>query len=109
MLTEVRSAPLRGFITDLEFARIENPTISMPERTVTTNVGAQNKYDDRGRVQSITEPTTRTRTTFESTVTVKQGVKITVSHLYVEAFLLHRDHLIGNCSIHGPECFITSR
>jgi hypothetical protein len=48
MLTEAQNVLLRGFITDLEFARLESPTVSMPQRTVTINVGAQNKYDDRG-------------------------------------------------------------
>ena len=87
MLTEAQSAPLRGFITDLEFARIESPTLLKPQRTVAINVGTQNKYDDQGHVHSRTEPTTRTHTTFESTVTVKRGAGMTVSYFYAEAFL----------------------
>jgi hypothetical protein len=91
MLTEAQNAPLRGFITDLGFARIEieSLTPSKPQRTVTINVGAQNKYDDQGHVHSRSEPTTRTHTTFQSTVTVKRGAGITVSYFYAEAFLSH--------------------
>lgn len=86
MLTETQNVLLRGFITDLEFARLESPTVSMPQRTVTINVGAQNKYDDRGHVHSRTEPTTRTHIHFQSTVTVKRGAGMTVSYLDAEAF-----------------------
>ncbi len=55
MLTKSQNNPLRGFITDMEFARIESPTFSKPQRTVTIDVGPQNKYDDRGHVHSRTE------------------------------------------------------
>ena len=86
MLTEAQNVLLQGFITDLEFARLENPTVSKPQRTVTINVGAQKKYDDRGHVHSRTEPTTRTHTHFQSTVTVKRGAGTTVSYLDAEPF-----------------------
>ena len=71
MLTEAQSALLGGFITYLEFARIESLTLSKPQRTAPINVGAQNKYDDQGHVHIRTEPTTRTQTPFQSIVTVK--------------------------------------
>jgi hypothetical protein len=87
MLTEAQNAPLRGFITDLEFARIESPTLLKPQRTVTINVGAQNICNDRGYVHSRTEPTTRTHTTFQSTVTVKRGAGMTVSYFDVNLFI----------------------
>ena len=79
MLTESQNAQLRGFITDLEFARMESPTLSMPQRTATIDIGPQNKYDDRGHVHSRTEPMTHTHTTFQKTVTVKRGAGMTVS------------------------------
>jgi len=83
MLTEAQNVLLRGFITDLEFARLESPTVSKPQRTVTINVGAQNKYDDRGHVHSRTEPTTHIH--FQLTVTVKRA-GMTVSYIAAEAF-----------------------
>jgi len=86
MLTEAQNILLRGFITDLEFARLENPTVSKPQRTATINVGAPNKYDDRGHAHCRTEPTTRTHIHFQSTVTVKRGAGMTVSHLDAKAF-----------------------
>jgi len=86
MLTEAQNVLLRGFITDLEFARLESPTVSKPQRTVTINVGAQNKYDDRGHVHSRTESTTGTHIHFQSTV--KRGAGMTVSYLAAEAFII---------------------
>ena len=73
LLTNTQDSPLRGFITDLEFARVASSTIS-------NTIGPQNKYNDRGRFLSVTEPTTRTDTTFESTVTVKRGAGMTVNY-----------------------------
>lgn len=91
MLTEDQNVLLRGFITDLEFARleVESATVSKPQRTVTINVGAQNKYDDQGHVRSRTEPTTRTHINLQSTVTVKRGAGMTVSYLDVKDSSLH--------------------
>ncbi|KIL53879.1 hypothetical protein M378DRAFT_201229, partial [Amanita muscaria Koide BX008] len=77
LLTKTQNTPLRGFLTDLEFARIASSTLSKPRVIVTSVIGPQNRYDDRGRVVSKTEPTTRTHTTFESTVTVKRGAGMT--------------------------------
>jgi hypothetical protein len=88
MLTEAQTAPLRGFITDLEFASIESLTFSKPQRTVTINVGAKNKYEDQEHVYSRTEPMTSMLPTFQSTVTVKRGAGITVSYLFYRSFLL---------------------
>ena len=79
LLTNTQDGPLRGFITDLEFARVASSTITT-RVTVISTVGPQNKYNDRGRFLSVTEPTTRTDTTFESTVTVKRGAGMTVSY-----------------------------
>ena len=87
LLSKNQNAQLRGFITDLEFARIEASTLSKPRVIVKSNIGPQNNYDDRGRVLSRTEPTNRTHTTFESTVTVNRGSGMTVSYLKSEAFL----------------------
>ena len=87
LLTKTQNTSLRGFITDLEFARIEASALSKPLVIVKSNIGPQNNYDDRGRVLSRTEPTTRTHTTFESTVTVKRCAGMTVSYLKSEAFL----------------------
>jgi len=89
MLTEDQNVLPRGFITDLEFARLESATIPKPQRTVTINVGAQNKYDDWGHVCSRTEPTTRTHINFQSTVTVKRGAGMTVSYLDAKDSSLH--------------------
>jgi hypothetical protein len=86
MLTKAQNIPLKGFITDLEFARLDSPTVSLPQRTVTINVGAQSKYNDRGHAHSRTQPTTRTHIHFQSTVTVKRGAGMTVSYLDAEAF-----------------------
>ena len=87
LLTKTQNTSLRGFITDLEFARIEASTLSKPRVIVKSNIGPQNNYDDQGRVLSRTEPTTRTHTMFESTVTVKRGAGMTVSYLKSKAFL----------------------
>ena len=79
LLTKTQNTSLRGFIFDLEFACIEASTLSNPRVIVKNNIGPQNNYDDRGRVLYRTEPTTRTHTTFESTITVKRGAGMTVS------------------------------
>ena len=79
LLTNTQDGPLRGFITDLEFARVASSTITT-RVTVKSTVGPQNKYNDRGRFLSVTEPTTRTHTIFESTVTVKRGAGKTVNY-----------------------------
>ncbi|KAF8971192.1 hypothetical protein BDZ97DRAFT_1914201 [Flammula alnicola] len=77
LLTKTENPTLRGFITDLEFARIDSPTLSKPQVTTTNTVGPVNRYGDRGNVLFRTQPTTRTHITFESTVTVKRGAGIT--------------------------------
>ncbi|KIM76113.1 hypothetical protein PILCRDRAFT_13018 [Piloderma croceum F 1598] len=46
LLTKNQNAPLQGFITNLEFAHIANSTISKPRVTITSTIGAQNRYDD---------------------------------------------------------------
>ena len=89
LLTNTQDGPLRGFITDLEFARVASSTITTRRVTVKSTVGPQNKYNDRGRFLSVTEPTTRTHTTFESTLTVKRGAEMTVNDFDKESFLPH--------------------
>jgi len=78
LLTTTQNVPFRGFITDLEFARLASSTLSKLRVTVTSAIGPQNRYDDRGHLLSRTQPTTPTHTTFESTVTVKRGAGMTV-------------------------------
>ena len=79
---KTQHAPFRRFITNLEFAHIASSTLSKPRVTLTSVIGSQNRYDDQGHVFSRTQPTTCTHTTFESTVTVKQGVGMTVNNLH---------------------------
>jgi hypothetical protein len=81
LLTRTHNAPFRGFITDMEFARIASSTLSKPRVTITRAIGPQNRDDDQGHMLSRTQPTTRTHTTFESTVTVKRGAGMTVNNL----------------------------
>ena len=87
LLTRTQNAPVHSFITNLEFARIAGSTLSKPRVTVTSAIGPQNRYDDRGHVLSRAQPTTRTHTTFESTVTVKRGAGMTVNYLNKNYFL----------------------
>jgi serine/threonine protein kinase len=54
LLTKTQNALLRGFITDLEFARIASSTVSKSRVTITSTIGPQNRYDDRGRLLSRT-------------------------------------------------------
>ncbi|KAF8966884.1 hypothetical protein BDZ97DRAFT_2057176 [Flammula alnicola] len=77
LLTEDQTAPFRGFITDLEFARIDGSTLSKRKVEVTSTISPQNKYNDQGSVLSITETATRTHTAFESTASVKRGAGMT--------------------------------
>lgn len=77
LLTANQSSPLRGFITDLEFARVESSTLKKGEVTRTTVISPQNRYNDQGRLISRTQATTRTHVTFESIVTVKRGAGMT--------------------------------
>jgi len=110
LLTKTENRLLRGFITDLEFARIENPTFSKPQVTVTRNIGPQNKYDDRLHVVARTQPTTRTHTTFESMVTGKRGAGMTVSYLDAESFsTLKAFHREQPSSWPGKYCHRKSR
>jgi hypothetical protein len=81
LLTKTQNGPLRGFITDLKFARIASSTI--------TSIGPQNRYDDREALLSSTQPTTSTHTTFESTVTVERDAGMTVNYFDKESFLPH--------------------
>jgi serine/threonine protein kinase len=89
LLSMTQDGPLRGFITDLEFARIASSTISKPRVTTTSTIGPQNRYNDRGRLLSTTQPTTRTHTTFETTVTVERGAGMTVNYFDKESFFPH--------------------
>ncbi|KAF8966888.1 hypothetical protein BDZ97DRAFT_585476 [Flammula alnicola] len=77
LLTEDQTAPFRGFITDPDFARIERSTLSKRKLEVTSTVNPQNRHNDRWHMLSGTETATRTYTTFESTVSVKQGAGMT--------------------------------
>jgi hypothetical protein len=106
LLTRTQNVPFWGFITDLEFARIASSTLSKPQVTVTSAIGPQNRYDDRGHVFSRTQPTTHTHPTFESTVTVKRGAGMTVNYFDKSSFLPHWKLFIGNGSVHGPAYFI---
>ncbi|KAF8971209.1 hypothetical protein BDZ97DRAFT_1346930 [Flammula alnicola] len=75
LLTEAQNAPLRGFISDLEFAHFDSPTLSKPHVNITSTVGPVSRYGDRGNVLSTTQPTPLTHITFESTV--KRGADMT--------------------------------
>ncbi|KAF8804950.1 hypothetical protein BYT27DRAFT_7169707 [Phlegmacium glaucopus] len=75
MLIEAQNTELRGFITDLEFARIEGSTLR--ERTVEGPAIPQKKYADQGGSYTTTESAIRTHTTFQSTVTIKKGAGMT--------------------------------
>jgi hypothetical protein len=97
LLTKTQNGPLRGFITDLKFARIASSSI--------TSIGPQNRYDDRGRLLSVTEPTTRAHTTFESTVTFKRGAGMTVNYFDKDFFSSTLKIFLGNGSIHGESNF----
>ena len=79
LLTKTQNGPLRGFITDLEFAHIEGPTLLKPKSTVATTVGPQVKYNDSRRLIAIPPETNSTHTRVESSVVVKRGAGITVS------------------------------
>ena len=80
MLTMPQNGSLRGFITDLEFARIDSPTLLKPSSSVTSIVAPQIIYTDRGRMISLTPETSRTHIRFESSVVVKRGAGMTVSY-----------------------------
>jgi len=80
LLTMPQNGPLRGFITDLEFARIDSPTLLKPESTVTSMVAPQIINNDSGRIISLTPETSRTHIRFESSVVVKRGAGMTVSY-----------------------------
>jgi len=93
LLTEV---PNGGFVTDLEFARIRNQIIQRP--AVIDLINFNPPIPSRtGGYTTPTEVTTRTHTSFESTVTGKRDAVATVSHFYVTVVLkikmFHRERL----------------
>jgi serine/threonine protein kinase len=88
MLTEAQNTELRGFITDLEFARFEKSTVETKERTVERPVIPQKKYADRGESYTTTDSAISKHTTFQSVVTIKRGAGITVCDLLRRNFPL---------------------
>jgi hypothetical protein len=54
MLIEAQNTELRGFISDLEFARIEGSTIETKERTAERHAIPQKRYADRGESYTMT-------------------------------------------------------
>ncbi|KAF8804942.1 hypothetical protein BYT27DRAFT_7142933 [Phlegmacium glaucopus] len=77
MLIEAQDTELRGFITDLDFARIERSTVETAERTVEGPAIPQKKYADQRGSYTTTEFAISKHTTFQSTVTIKRGAGIT--------------------------------
>ncbi|GLB41537.1 hypothetical protein LshimejAT787_1001370 [Lyophyllum shimeji] len=110
LLTANPNASLRGFITDLEFARIESSSLTKPEVTVTRTISPKNRYDARGRLLFRTQGTTSTHTTFASTVTVKRGASMTgtaqfMAHAILEASTETNAPLVHQAK-HDVESFI---
>jgi hypothetical protein len=112
MLIESQNTELRGFITDLEFARIERSTVETKETTVEIPAIPQRKYNDQGESYVISESTIRKHTALQSTVTIKRGAGMTVcDFFYAESFFFGLKFIyffIGDSSIHEPSHLVAS-
>ncbi|KAG5650556.1 hypothetical protein H0H81_011827 [Sphagnurus paluster] len=108
LLTATQNPRSRGFITDVEFARLSSSLIRKPQVTVESTIGPQNRFNDRGKLLSVTEPTTRTHTTFESEVRIKRGAVMTgTAQFMARAILLQSEAKpVVHEAIHDVESFI---
>ncbi|GLB41613.1 hypothetical protein LshimejAT787_1002130 [Lyophyllum shimeji] len=106
LLTANPNASLRGFITDLEFARIVSSSLTKPEVTVTRTISPKNRYDDQGRLLFRTQGTASTHTTFASTVTVKRGASMTGTAQFMARAILRASSSTVHQAQHDVESFI---
>ncbi|KDR72581.1 hypothetical protein GALMADRAFT_1343166 [Galerina marginata CBS 339.88] len=100
LLIEAQNAPIRGFLSDLEFARVKSPNMRTREVRVRSDISPQPKYNERGQIYAMTEPTTREYTKFESTVTLKRGAGMTGTAQFMAREILESDST-GKSVVHG--------
>ncbi|KAF8072220.1 hypothetical protein FPV67DRAFT_1623101 [Lyophyllum atratum] len=105
LLTANPNASFRGFITDLEFARIESSSLAQP-LTVTRTISPKNRYDDQGRFLYKRQETTSTHTKFASTVTVQRGANMTGTAQFMAVQILDASSDTVHQARHDIESFI---
>ncbi|PPQ83145.1 hypothetical protein CVT25_005388 [Psilocybe cyanescens] len=108
LLTETQDPRSRGFITDVEFAHLSSSSIQKPQVRVESTIGTQHKYNDTGKLLSITEPTTRTHIKFEPKAKIQRGAVMTgTAQFMARAILLQSDAKpVVHEAIHDVESFI---
>ncbi|KAF8072218.1 hypothetical protein FPV67DRAFT_1667650 [Lyophyllum atratum] len=105
LLTANPNASLRGFITDLEFARIESSSLAKP-LTVTKDISPKTRYNDQGCFLYKTHETTSTHTKFALTVTVQRGAHMTGTAQFMAVQILDASGDTVHQTRHDIESFI---
>ncbi|KAF8804954.1 hypothetical protein BYT27DRAFT_7258710 [Phlegmacium glaucopus] len=95
MLIEAQDTELRGFITDLDFARIEGSTVETADRTVERAAIPQERYTDRGGSYATTEFAIFKQTTFQSTATIKRGAGMTGTAQFMSRRILLQAFIVN--------------
>lgn len=100
LLAMNQDGPLRGFITDLEFACID---ITKPQVITITTVSPQDKFNNHGHAVSKTEPMTHMHITFESKVEVERGAPMTVCYIIATPIFWANHFLQGTAQFMASE------